>query len=290
MKMKTRAGGLFDLPSFGGLWLEAADAIRQSDMKIYGLDAQTTFPPRIERIIFDSPMSPEALVGIEIHYGDVDLPDSPRASVVSVRRWAVESVAATLTTSGMRESVTLENSSAPSSYSFPVTLSPGEFLASNPDGSVSVMQSFSGGSISVGTFGAPWAKDATGALVPTSYSVQGSTLVQTVQTTPSTVYPVVADPYWIHVGADGSIDVRLTQKEQIFWYNATPAELAVIVTAICLVVGGVGCVLVGGTVVALVTGAVAVIDVFGICPATDYRNIFKGAFPWDGVVTSCIPY
>ena len=112
MKMKTRAGGLFDLPSFGGLWLEAADAIRQSDMKIYGLDAQTTFPPRIERIIFDSPMSPEALVGIEIHYGDVDLPDSPRASVVSVRRWAVESVAATLTTSGMRESVTLENSSA----------------------------------------------------------------------------------------------------------------------------------------------------------------------------------
>ncbi len=92
MKMKTRAGGLFDLPSFGGLWLEAADAIRQSDMKIYGLDAPTTFPPRIERITFDSPMSPEALVGIEIHYGDVDLSDAPRASVVSVRRWAVETV------------------------------------------------------------------------------------------------------------------------------------------------------------------------------------------------------
>ena len=91
--------------------------------------------------------------------------------------------------------MTLENSSAPSSYSLPVTLSPGEFLASNPDGSVSVMKSFSGGSISVGTFEAPWAKDATGALVPTSYSVQGSTLVQTVQTTSSTVYPVVADPY-----------------------------------------------------------------------------------------------
>ncbi len=131
------------------------------------------------------------------------------------------SVAATLTTSGMRESVSLENSSAPSSYSFPVTLSPGEFLASNPDGSVSVMKSFSGGSISVGTFEAPWATDATGALIPTSYSVQGSTLVQTVQTTPSTVYPVVADPYitwgwgpyWNLTGATIKRDFPVWQDE-----------------------------------------------------------------------------
>ncbi len=116
------------------------------------------------------------------------------------------SVAATITTRGVREAVTLEDASAPTSYSFPVTLSPGEFLTSNPDGSVSVMQSFSGGSISVGEFLAPWAKDATGALVPTSYSVQGSTLVQHVETTPSTVFPVVADP-WITWGVGPYINL-----------------------------------------------------------------------------------
>ncbi len=104
------------------------------------------------------------------------------------------SVAATITTSGVREAVTMENPSAPSTYAFPVSLSAGEFLTSNPDGSVSVMKSFSGGSVSVGTFQTPWAKDASGALVPTHYIVQGSTLIQQVEVTSATTFPVVADP------------------------------------------------------------------------------------------------
>ena len=132
------------------------------------------------------------------------------------------SVAATLTTSEMRESVTLENSSAPSSYSLPVTLSPGEFLASNPDGTVSVMHGFSGGSISVGTFEAPWAKDATGALVPTSSSVQGSTLVQTVQTTSSTVFPVVADPIHEVVRANAEAIGHTAKDRRILLVGPAP--------------------------------------------------------------------
>ncbi len=105
------------------------------------------------------------------------------------------SVAATITSSGVRESVAMQNSLAPSVYSFPVTLPAGEFLASNPDGSVSVMKSFSGGSVSLGMFQAPWAKDAAGNFVTTTYTIQGDTLVQHVDVTTATVFPVVADPY-----------------------------------------------------------------------------------------------
>ncbi|MFC7432093.1 MULTISPECIES: hypothetical protein [unclassified Agrococcus] len=42
---------------------------------------------------------------------------------------------------------------------------------------------------------APWAFDATGAAVDTAFSIEGSTLVQHVDPTTGTVYPIVADPY-----------------------------------------------------------------------------------------------
>lgn len=43
---------------------------------------------------------------------------------------------------------------------------------------------------------APWAVDASGAIVPTHYTVDGDTIVQTVVTTAETAFPVVADPSW----------------------------------------------------------------------------------------------
>jgi len=160
----------------------------------------------------------------------------------------------------------------------------------NPEGSIWVMQSFSGGSISAGTFLAHWATDAQGRPVAMNNTVQGSTLVQHVDATSATVFPVVADPYWVQVGSDGSIDLRLTQKEQIFWYNASATEITGLIAAVCFVVATVGCIVIGATVTALVVGAVSLLNVYGICPSTDYRNFFKGFYPWDGVVTSCIPY
>lgn len=44
---------------------------------------------------------------------------------------------------------------------------------------------------------APWAVDANGTPLPTRYTVEGSTLVQTVETTTDTAFPVVADPSWV---------------------------------------------------------------------------------------------
>ncbi|MEW5012208.1 hypothetical protein [Clavibacter michiganensis] len=43
---------------------------------------------------------------------------------------------------------------------------------------------------------AAWAKDARGEAVPTNYEVRGDTLVQVVEPTSSSVFPVVADPAW----------------------------------------------------------------------------------------------
>lgn len=42
-----------------------------------------------------------------------------------------------------------------------------------------------------------WAVDANGASVPTSYRVDGATLVQSVALTSATAFPVIADPFWI---------------------------------------------------------------------------------------------
>lgn len=42
----------------------------------------------------------------------------------------------------------------------------------------------------------PWAKEATGAAVPTSYTVEGNTLTQHVSFDADTAFPVVADPTW----------------------------------------------------------------------------------------------
>ncbi len=44
------------------------------------------------------------------------------------------------------------------------------------------------------TFDPAWAKDANGAPVPTHYEIDGNTLVQVVDFTAATAFPVVADP------------------------------------------------------------------------------------------------
>lgn len=74
-----------------------------------------------------------------------------------------------------------------------------------PDGGVAVV---GGDGVIVGQVQSPWAVDADGAEVPTQYRIEGTTLVQQVQITGDTEFPVVVDPYvssqfswglWTHV-------------------------------------------------------------------------------------------
>ena len=106
-------------------------------------------------------------------------------------------VAAQADTTGAREAITITGSNAPTTYAFPLTVPAGASLVpdSNGDGGYSIQSTPSNGvTIQYGKIGAPWAKDANGNPVPTSYSIQGNTLIQTVNFTNSTAFPVVADP------------------------------------------------------------------------------------------------
>jgi hypothetical protein len=99
------------------------------------------------------------------------------------------------TAQGARVLVAIKNASAPKEYRFSLTLpqgaraerlaETGEVIVTAQDGTV------------IGGFDAPWAKDANGAPVDTSYRIEGSELVQTVNFTAQTAFPVVADPsFW----------------------------------------------------------------------------------------------
>lgn len=93
---------------------------------------------------------------------------------------------------GVRALITLRDAQAPAEYRFPLDLPADAVTEHLEDGSVLV----SHGDTYLGTFDAPWAKDANGEAVPTEYRVEGGALVQTVRPGPNTAYPVVADPAW----------------------------------------------------------------------------------------------
>ncbi|MEG3627001.1 DUF4258 domain-containing protein [Streptomyces poriticola] len=93
---------------------------------------------------------------------------------------------------GVRTLITLRDADAPTEYRFPLDLPADAGTEQLEDGSILVSR----GGEYLGTFDAPWAKDANGAAVPTDFRIEGGALVQTVRTGPDTAYPVVADPAW----------------------------------------------------------------------------------------------
>ncbi|WP_053695847.1 hypothetical protein [Streptomyces sp. NRRL F-5755] len=104
------------------------------------------------------------------------------------------------TDGGIRALAVLKDATAPREQRYDIGLPAGARLVKLGNGAVAAIAkngSFLGG------FATPWAKDANGNPVPTSYRVDGNTLVQTVRTTSSTAFPVVADPKWLDDAAKG---------------------------------------------------------------------------------------
>jgi len=99
-------------------------------------------------------------------------------------------------TDGVRV-LAIESDARTKEFRFPITLPAGSFLIAQEGGTVAVeAPSGNGAAWAVGEFQSPWAKDANGRELPTSYRIEGNTLVQTVTTSASTAYPIVADPKW----------------------------------------------------------------------------------------------
>ncbi|MFE9256390.1 hypothetical protein [Streptomyces sp. NPDC006879] len=89
--------------------------------------------------------------------------------------------------------ITMNDATAPTEYRFPLDLPSGAHPVIDEDGGVVVI---GGDGELLGTFEAPWAKDADAQAVHTAYRLEGNELVQTIGVNESTAYPVVADPKW----------------------------------------------------------------------------------------------
>lgn len=106
----------------------------------------------------------------------------------------------------------IESPSAPDSYAYEIKVDEGGWLELQADGSVWIINAE--GAVS-GLIETPWAIDANGDKVPTSYEVSGSTLTQRIDlSSPSIHYPVVADP---KIWAEWWGTVVLLSKSETKW-------------------------------------------------------------------------
>lgn len=95
---------------------------------------------------------------------------------------------------GVQMLTTMMSPDAPTRHSYDLDLAPGQQLQLVDDG---VVVTDADGSVILSA-AAPWATDAEGNAVPTTYEVDGSTLTQVVEhTTVDAAYPIVADPIWL---------------------------------------------------------------------------------------------
>lgn len=95
-------------------------------------------------------------------------------------------------------STVIANSAAPSSYAYPISVPDGGSIALADNGSAVV---FNADQDVIAAVLPPWAKDATGADIPTHFEVDGNTLVQVVDFSGSGIaFPVVADPQFALYG------------------------------------------------------------------------------------------
>ena len=87
--------------------------------------------------------------------------------------------------------ITAQDPQAPNDYHFHLSMPQGSSAQPNRDGGVDVVNP---AGRTTQTIAAPWAHDATGAPVPTHFTVAGNTLTQHIDPGPDSVYPIIADP------------------------------------------------------------------------------------------------
>jgi hypothetical protein len=157
--------------------------------------------------------------------GDVAIADGGTAVFESDDSY---SVAPLPHTDGSVQIVTvLESRDAPGSYDFSLSGPEGLNLQIQEDGSVLLLD---GNGEYAGGVGAPWAYDAEGTAVPTSFTIEGTTLKQVVDhTSGDYVYPISADPWlgiplfdWINrdwYSGDWRVNLQPSGWAATHWFN-----------------------------------------------------------------------
>lgn len=111
----------------------------------------------------------------------------------------------------------IDGAIAPTRYDYPLDLPEGASLVLR-DGGAAVIDDATGETL--GSFAAPWARDATGKDVPTRYEQNGQTLTQIVDHDSNFTYPMIADPtYTTHVS-------YLSKAQVVTMYNGLKASAA----------------------------------------------------------------
>ncbi len=107
----------------------------------------------------------------------------------------------------------------------------------NDDGSVDLLVELGGGgaALSVAHIEAPWAADANGREVNTSYRVEGSSIVQELGLTGQEAYPVVADPKlgWTWKGPTLFLNKTDTRRARDVSYVAAICAYAGVFAPLC---------------------------------------------------------
>ncbi|MEU7649639.1 hypothetical protein [Streptomyces huasconensis] len=126
---------------------------------------------------------------------------------------------------GARALTTLKNAQAPTEQRYDLHLPAGTKAVANDTGGYDLLRKVDNDSFAmvVGAIDAPWAKDARGKSVPTNYKLEGDTLVQQVNTTKDTAFPVVADPKFTWGWVTGTAYFKRSETRSIAIYGATAA-------------------------------------------------------------------
>jgi hypothetical protein len=94
---------------------------------------------------------------------------------------------------GVRVLVTIADAAAAHDYRFPLDLSAGAVPVLQDSGAI---QLTGADGADLGGIAPAWAKDANGAPLPATFTLEGTTLVQHVAFDEATAFPVVIDPWW----------------------------------------------------------------------------------------------
>jgi hypothetical protein len=123
--------------------------------------------------------------GVKAGNGTIVYPDAGQATDLAVQP---------TTQGGARALIKLNDASAPKTQRFTLNLPVGATAVPDRNGGFELVRPVSDGAEVIGTVAAPWAKDANGKPVRTSYKLDGNQLIQTIDTNAKTAFPVVADP------------------------------------------------------------------------------------------------
>lgn len=94
---------------------------------------------------------------------------------------------------GVQAILTLMSVDAPTTYEFDLGVPPGGRIEKLDSGGVAV---FDADGTFVGELSPPWAVDAGGQVIETWFDITEGGVSQTIVTSPSTAFPVIADPCW----------------------------------------------------------------------------------------------